>query len=62
MHAFPSLRRPDPAIADPAKVRLGDSTISGQFPPLRQPTAAVADPAKVRLGDSTISGQFPVRK
>jgi len=30
---FPPLRRPDPKIADPGKVRLGDSSITAQFPP-----------------------------
>jgi hypothetical protein len=30
---FPPLSRPDPEIAHPLSVRLGDAIISGQFPP-----------------------------
>jgi hypothetical protein len=59
---FPPLRQPIPEIADPGKVRLGDSAITAQFPPLRQPVPEIADPGKVRLGDSAITAQFPPRK
>jgi hypothetical protein len=59
---FPPLRIPNPKIADPAKVRLGDCTITAQFPSLRQPDPKVADPGKVRLGDCTITGRFPASK
>jgi hypothetical protein len=59
---FPPLRVPDPKIADPGKVRLGDSSITAQFPPLRVPDPKIADPGKVRLGDSSITAQFPPRK
>jgi len=59
---FPPLRRPDPKIADPGKVRLGDSSITAQFPPLRRPDPKIADPGKVRLGDSSITAQFPPRE
>jgi hypothetical protein len=59
---FPPLTAPDPKIADPGKVRLGDTTITAQFPPLRGPDAKIADPGKVRLGDTTITARFPIRK
>jgi len=59
---FPPLTNPNPKIADPGKVRLGDTTITGQFPPLRLPDANVADPGNVRLGDTTITGRFPLKK
>jgi hypothetical protein len=59
---FPPLINADPKIADPGKVRLGDTTITGQFPPLRLPDAKIADPGKVRLGDTTITGRFPLKK
>ena len=32
MPQFPPLSLPDPEIADPGKVRLGDATITGRFP------------------------------
>ena len=60
--AFPALRLPTAKVADPGKVRLGDSGITGEFPALRLPTAKVADPGKVRLGDSGISGRFPTKR
>jgi hypothetical protein len=59
---FPPLRRPLAEIADPGKVRLGDSTITAQFPPLRQPPAEIADPGRIRIGDSTITAVFPRRR
>ena len=59
---FPQLRIPNPKIADPGNVRLGDSSITAQFPPLRVPNPKIADPGKVRLGDSSISAPFPPRK
>jgi hypothetical protein len=59
---FPQLRPADRKIADPGKVRLGDSCISGQFPPLHRPDATIADPGNVRLGDSCITGRFPSAK
>ena len=59
---FPPLQNPGLKVADPGKVRLGDSSIVGQFPPLRRPDPNIADPGKVRLGDSSITAQFPLRK
>ena len=59
---FPTLRRPDGKITDPAKVRLGDGFISAKFPPLRRPDEKITDPAKVRLGDGFISAEFPPKK
>jgi hypothetical protein len=59
---FPPLTTPDPKIADPGKVRLGDSMITAEFPPLSPPDPKVADPAKVRLGDSMIAARFPLKK
>jgi hypothetical protein len=59
---FPPLRISNPKIADPGKVRLGDSCITAQYPLLRVPDQKIADPGKVRLGDSCITAQFPPRK
>ena len=59
---FPTLRRPDGKITDPAKVRLGDGFISAEFPPLRRPDENIADPGKVRLGDGFITGEYPPKK
>jgi hypothetical protein len=63
---LPPLHLPDPRIADPGKVRVGDSGITGQFPPLRLPLRLpdprIADPGKVRVGDSGITGQFPLKR
>ena len=58
---FPPLGLPNARIADPGKVRVGDSGITGQFPPLTIPDPKIADPGKVRLGDSGITGQFPLK-
>jgi hypothetical protein len=33
---FAPHRKPDPRIADPGKVRLGDSMVEGTFPPRRE--------------------------
>jgi hypothetical protein len=59
---FPPLSVPDPKIADPGKVRLGDTGITGRFPPLRLPDPKIADPGKVRLGDTGITGRFPLKQ
>ncbi|HKS89861.1 MAG TPA: hypothetical protein VJR70_10505 [Stellaceae bacterium] len=59
---FPPLNLPNPRTADPGKVRLGDSAITGKFPPLQKPNPRTADPGKVRLGDSAISGSFPLHR
>jgi hypothetical protein len=59
---FPSLTTPDPKIADPGTLRLGDCTITAQFPPLRHPDAKIVDRGNVRLGDCTITGRFPLKK
>jgi hypothetical protein len=56
---FPTLRRPDPKVADSGVVRLGDAAISAVFPPLRRPDEKTADPGTVRLGDAAISARFP---
>lgn len=56
-----ALRRPDPKIADPGMVRLGDAAISAVFPPLRRPDEKTADPGIVRLGDAAISARFPLK-
>lgn len=57
---FPTLCRPDPKVADPGTVRLGDCAISAAFPPLRRPDEKTADPGTVRLGDCAISARFPL--
>jgi hypothetical protein len=59
---FPRLHLPDERVADPGKVRLGDSAITAEFPPLRRPDEKIADPGKVRLGDSAITAAFPLKK
>ncbi len=59
---FPPLRAPDPKVADPGKVRLGDCSITAQFPPLTNPDPKTADPGRVRLGDCSITAQFPLKK
>jgi hypothetical protein len=58
---FPPLWVPDPKIADPGKVRLGDGMITAEFPPLCVPDPKIADPGKVRLGDGMITAEFPPR-
>ena len=58
---FPTLRRPDPKIADVGTVRLGDCAISAVFPPLRRPDERTADLGAVRLGDCAISARFPLK-
>jgi hypothetical protein len=59
---FPPLTTPDPKIADPGKVRLGDTCITAPFPPLTNPDPKIADRGKVRLCDCTITARFPIRK
>jgi len=56
----PLFKRPNPRIADPGKVRLGDSMVTGKFPP-RKPDPRTSDSGKVRLGDSMVTGAFPSR-
>ena len=58
---IPLRRRPDPKIADPGIVRLGDAAISATFPLLRLPDKRTADPGVVRLGDAAISARFPLK-
>jgi hypothetical protein len=43
---FPPLRIPNPKIADPGKVRLGDTDITAQFPPLACRTQRLPIPAR----------------
>ena len=56
---LPPLGRPDEKVADPGKVRLGDTGITAGFPPLRRPDPKTADPGKVRVGDTGITAKFP---
>jgi hypothetical protein len=62
---IPPLRRPSEKVADPGKVRVGDTGITARFPDLstlRRPSPKTDEAGSVRLGDTGIAAAFPLRQ